>query len=189
MRNFLWYLSCVLLFISGGLAFAQVQHNAIPEVMISQTELLLTTNLTFDPDIDVPFPKDTPILVYDPAGGNGITVTAMEVLELTNYTVKSVITAEDLQDYPILVVGWNYNGNMTGLSKSAIEAGITGRVILTGHDADFHTGSYGLGGWRPAAAHFMAQSMGYVLNGGGTGMVAMADATGGFELDTRRLVA
>ncbi len=108
----------------------------------------------------------------------------MITFSMTNYRVRNStyhVTADDLSWCSLLLIGWNAGGDMSGLDPSIIEAGITGRVILTGHDADFHTANTLQN--TPGAGFFLAQSMNYVLSGTGVGMVALGDASNGFSND------
>lgn len=53
---------------------------------------------------------------------------------------------------------------MDGLDAPTLSAGITGRVILSGHDADLHTVE-GPPEKQPFAEAFLAQAIDYVLEG------------------------
>jgi hypothetical protein len=84
-----------------------------------------------------------------------------------------------LQTHDILIVGWNAGGDTTGLSASVLAQGVTGRIILSGHDADPHTAPPP--GYEPyyrvAAERMLIQAIDYVLKGGGTGMITFGDST------------
>lgn len=119
------------------------------------------------------------IFVYDPGTDAGIQ-TAMTNLGYT-YTVKTSgdpLTATDLANGDILVIGWNMNGDMSGLDSS-IWGSITGNVLLTGHDADYHawavTGTVGT-----AASTFLDQAVTFAQATGGVGLVALGDASTAF---------
>ncbi|UCD51393.1 MAG: hypothetical protein JSW27_01935 [Phycisphaerales bacterium] len=139
-------------------------------------------------------------VVYDTGGSQSRIQNAMTALGLS-YVVRdkdNPVTAADLSTADALVVGWNYDkysdADMAGLSASVLESSITGNILLTGHDADFHAG----GG--NAAQTFMSQAIDFSTAAGGTGLVAMSDydtvafdylpasygisATGGISLDT-----
>ena len=129
-----------------------------------------TVELGFDP-------ADYNFLIYDP--GTNFIPAAMTELGIP-YTLRdssNPVTAQDLIDYDILIVGRNSGGDSSGLSKEVIKNGILGRVILTGHDADLHT-AYGSNkdttDLEPADV-FLAQAIEYVLAGGGTGLIALTD--------------
>ncbi len=131
----------------------------------------------------LPFnPNDYVFLVYD--CGNGEIQTAMGVLGIS-YTLRNTnnpVTAQDLIDHDILIVGWKKVALTTsGLSPAIIEAGIGigSRVILTGHDADWHTAD---NRWeQPYAEKFLSQCIGYILEGDGTGLLALAESVDGFD--------
>jgi hypothetical protein len=84
-------------------------------------------------------------------------------------TWNNPVTTNDLATHDILIVGWNSSGgNTNGLHSDDLLAGITGRVILTGHDLDYHTVK-GI----EAAQTMLTQAIDYVLAGGGTGMITL----------------
>jgi len=100
--------------------------------------------------VDLPFdPNDYTFLIYDPEGEESSIVSAMEkILGVDTFDPNNIrtaaigeeVTPEDLSTHDILIVGWNdYDGDVSGLDNETLAAGITGRVILTGHDADYHT--------------------------------------------------
>ena len=161
----------ILLVVSSGVW-------AEPQIQCSSAAISANADdLGFDPD-------DYDFLVYD-CGEHSI-ITAMSQLEIP-FTLRdsdNPVTAQDLVDYDILIVGWNSGGDITGLSKEVIKNGITGRVILTGHDTDWHTANFtphdAVEGFDIADV-FLAQKIKYVLDGGGTGMISMADSTSGFD--------
>ena len=116
-------------------------------------------------------------LVYDPGTDGSIQAA------LTNLSIAfdlrnagSPVTAGDLGSHDVLVVGWNWLGDLSGLSSSVVGAGITGNVVLTGHDADYHT-VYGPTG---PAGTFLSQSITFAKSGGGTGLVALGDYSQAF---------
>ena len=102
-------------------------------------------------------------LVYESGGSQDHIQDAMTSLGFT-FDVRNAanpVTAADLASHAALIIGWSAGGyDMSGLSSSVLEAGITGNKILTGHDADFHT-------WAgvTAAATFMERA---VLFAGGS---------------------
>jgi len=147
-------------------------------------------NLSIDPNmmgmiaqesIDLPFdPNNYTFLIYNPGGTQSRIVSAMDQLGIP-YDERgpgNEVTANDLTTHDILIVGWNDDGSTAGLTENVLAAGITGRVILSGHDADFHTvhGS-------PEAEVFLVQAIDYVLEGVdmgiGTGMITLG-CTGAF---------
>lgn len=118
-------------------------------------------------------------LVYDP-GTDGTIQTAMDtILGVGNWDLRdptTPVTAGDLATHNLLVIGWNAFGDMSGISSSVLAGGITGNILLTGHDADFHT-VYG-----PAAANtFLSQAMTFATSMGGTGLVALGDYSTAFS--------
>jgi hypothetical protein len=111
-------------------------------------------------------------LVYDPSGG-GYTEGVLTNLGIT-YDLRSSsepVTAADLASHSLLVVSCNDYGSASGLSASVLATGITGRIVLTGHDADVAGLYYG----NTAAVQLIVQSMAFARRGGGTGMVCFAD--------------
>lgn len=64
-----------------------------------------------------------------------------------------------------------------------LRRGFTGRVILTGHDTDYHTiygTPYDTSNFQPADI-FLLQCIEYILNGGGTGLLAHGEPVDGFD--------
>jgi hypothetical protein len=125
--------------------------------------------------VDLPFdPNLYDFLIYVPEGEQDSIEEAMEYIldrqldqsEIRSYT--NPVTSSDLATHDILIVGWNVNGYTSGLDDETLAAGITGRVLLTGHDADFHT-VYG----PQAAEVFLVQAIDWVLKGGGTGLITL----------------
>lgn len=111
-------------------------------------------------------------LVYDPGGSQNFIKNAMTQLGYT-YDVRdssSPVTAADLAGaYEALVIGWTTYGDYSGL-HSDILLGITGNKVLTGHDADYHTGHS-----NAAAALFMDRIVSFAGSAPGTGIVAFTD--------------
>jgi hypothetical protein len=85
------------------------------------------------------------------------------------------VTAADLASHSVLVAGWNYLGDMSGLSPSVLAAGITGNVLLSGHDPEVHA-PWG----NTSAGTFLAQAVWFGQAGSGTGLVALADYSEAF---------
>ena len=140
--------------------------------------------------VDLPFDANAySFLVYNPGGSESSIEDAMEHIlgrplttsEKRGYVdgVIVEVTPNDLATHDILIVGWNKNGNTTGLHSDDLAAGINGRVILTGHDLDFHTAPPA--GYYPqeAAEKMLIQAIDYVLAGDGTGMITLG-CTAGF---------
>lgn len=124
--------------------------------------------------IDLPFdPNDYTFLIYNPGGRQASIVQAMEVLGIPfdERGPVSEVTMEDLETHDILIVGWNYSGDTSGLDANTLAAGITGRVILSGHDLDYHTAS----DIPPVsvAQTMLIQAIDWVLKGDGTGMITL----------------
>ncbi len=157
-----------------GSVFAR-DYNETPAVAQQSAQSQQSSmQLSFDPN-------DYDFLVYD--CGSGEIQTAMGKLGLS-YDVRNknnAVTAQDLVDYDILIVGWKARDpeDTDGLDPAIIEQGITGRVILTGHDTDWHTAN---NRWeQPYAEKFLSQSIGYVLGGSGTGLLAHGEPVEGFN--------
>jgi len=123
--------------------------------------------------VDLPFdPNDFSFLIYNPGGYEPSIKDAMEDLgiscDIRDFYDGNEVTSEDLETHDILIVGWNSEGDISGLDAEILAAGITGRVILSGHDADFHTVN------GPQAAEvFLVQAIDWVLKGSGTGMITL----------------
>ncbi|HPD48465.1 MAG TPA: right-handed parallel beta-helix repeat-containing protein [Anaerohalosphaeraceae bacterium] len=95
------------------------------------------------------------------------------------YTLRNSsnpITLDDLISHDVLIVGWSVGGDRSGLNPAIIEQGITGRVILSGHDSDYHV----VHGPSYADTLFV-QEIEYVLQGGGTGLIVCADVDDSFS--------
>jgi hypothetical protein len=127
-------------------------------------------------------------LVYDGGGSQAEIQNAMTALSIP-YDLRgpsNPVTAADLATHDLLVVGWNFGGDMSGLQPSVLAGGITGNMLLTGHDADVHTVrgfDLGSGGdaVQAAATKFLSQTISYARSGSGTGLVALADASTAFS--------
>jgi hypothetical protein len=129
-------------------------------------------------------------LVYDGGGGQASIQGAMTTLGIP-FDLRdpgNPVTAADLASHNLLVIGWNDGGNMNGIQASVLAGGITGNILLTGHDADVHT-EHGAD-WGPlhpgdaveaAATLFLSQAIGFATANGGTGLVALADLSTAFS--------
>jgi hypothetical protein len=124
------------------------------------------------------------ILIYDDATGT-LSWTLTE-LGFT-YDVRNQdnpVTLSDLQSHSVLVVGWSdpYSSNYGGLDKDIIDLGITGNVLLTGHDPDFHYYS-GVADENniydeektEKVGQFLKQAIEFGQAGSGTGLVSLCD--------------
>jgi len=115
------------------------------------------------------------ILVYDTLTDGNIQ-TALVNLGLA-YDMRNAftpVTAADVITHDIVIVGWNWNGDMSGLNGSVVN-GITGNILLTGHDADYHVAN-----GTPAAQTFLSQAIEFCQSGNGTGLLALGDYATGF---------
>jgi parallel beta-helix repeat protein len=133
--------------------------------------------------IDLPFdPNDFSFLIYNPGGDESSIEAAMKKIlgrELYPSEIRgpgNEVTLEDLETHDILIVGWNAGGNTTGLHSDDLAAGITGRVILSGHDLDFHTVKGPTNEIKESAERCLVQAIDWVLKGGGTGMITLGDS-------------
>ena len=174
----------LMLFVLSGYLLAGTPNvePGTPEYAAMASGSSTAATIVFNPNEDIHFPKNTPIVIYTPGGEQQAIEQAMQYFGMTNYIVRTStngVTASDLNWCSILIVGWNLTGSMAGLESNIIENGITGRVILSGHDADYHT--VNTLSDTPGAAFFFAQSMEYVLEGGGVGMLALGDSVDGFS--------
>jgi hypothetical protein len=113
------------------------------------------------------------VLIYQ--AGSGELAGAMGDLGIS-YDLRSAadpVTAADLASHDLLIVesDWLGVGDMSGLSASVLEAGITGNVFVTGQDVDYHVYYDGYA----AANTLFTQAMAFVSAGSGTGLFAMSD--------------
>ncbi len=125
----------------------------------------------------VPFDTSKSFLIYTTDNSDLTAAMTFYGLSYTARSVNNPVTSLDLATHDILIVGWN-TGNlatMNGLLPGVLEEGITGRVILTGHDADYHVPH------EPAAGNVIfEETIRYVLEGSGMGMVAFTDSMSDF---------
>jgi uncharacterized repeat protein (TIGR01451 family) len=132
--------------------------------------------------IVLPFdPNDYDFLVYDSeAPSERSIIAAMELLGInldSNSDIRgpnNEVTLDDLANHDILIVGWNAGGDTTGLNSNILAAGITGRIVLSGHDLDYHT----IHGPQVVASTVFVQAMDFVLQGEGTGMITLGCTSG-----------
>jgi len=116
-------------------------------------------------------------VVYDNEGSQSSIQDAMTALGYTittDYVVRGPgdpVTAADLVGAEALIVGWNMNGNMSGLTTSGLFDGITGNILITGHDADYHT-VHG----TTAAKTFLSQAISFASSTSGPGLVVLGDS-------------
>jgi len=164
---------CVL---TGSAAFANDQNlpNYTPAVEQGYSEMTGGISLGFDPN-------DYDFLIYDCGGGENSIQAAMQKIGIQEYTVcdaDNAVTSELLQSHDILIVGWAFGGDKSGLAPNVIEQGIAGRAILSGHDSDYHTVNVET---EDAATTFFIQEIDYVLQGSGTGLIVCADIDSNFD--------
>jgi hypothetical protein len=127
--------------------------------------------------------NSAPYLVYDGSGEQDAIRAAMDLLQLSYdiRTPSNPVTIADLQsrNYGALVVGFNLNGDLSGLTPSVLGTGITGNILLTGHDPDVHATQVPPTGGNPNAQtnaqRFMTQALSFGSSGPATGLVAFAD--------------
>jgi hypothetical protein len=123
-------------------------------------------------------PAKAAYLVYDSGGWQDSIVQAMTICGFT-FDVRNAanpVTAADLASHQALVIGWSAGGyDMTGLNSADLAAGITGNIILTGHDADFHT-AQGVS----AARQFMTRSVQFAGAASGCGILAFPQGYAAF---------
>jgi len=126
-------------------------------------------------------------LVYDGGGPQSTIQAAMAELGMPFdlRTPGNPVTLGDLASHEILIVGWNLSGDMSGVPAAVLEAGITGNVVITGHDADVHLvhgADMGPGGGPVdvAATLFVTQAIAFATSGAGTGLVAFSDLSTAF---------
>ncbi len=174
-RSFCVLFVCVALF-GGALSSAYSPYsNPIDEEVGTLGD---GPELTFDPNL-------VDVLVYD-SGTDGYIRQALPELGIVNFTIRSAatnkhVTANDLATHDILIVSWNSGGDMSGLDPDVLESGIAGRILLTGHDADYHTVRGTSHDPEEPADVFFLQAIAFVLAGPGTGLVALGDGDTAFS--------
>ena len=131
----------------------------------------------------LPFdPNDYDFVIYNCRGGENRIEGAMQRIGITTFTVcdaSNPVTAAILSSHDVLIVGWDSGGgNKSGLVAGILEQGVTGRVILSGHDTDYHVLQ---AEDEAVAVPFFIQEIDYVLHGGGTGMLVCADIVDNFS--------
>lgn len=126
------------------------------------------------------------LVVYDNAGSQYNIDAALTLMGLS-YTELTSISAADLSSGDVLIIPWNYGGDMSGLDSSVWGA-ITGNRLLTGHDADVHAAhGYDYGDVDPgdaveqAAQTFLSQAITFAGAQGGVGLVALGDYSTAFS--------
>lgn len=110
---------------------------------------------------------------YDPAASTTYITESMSILGIP-YDLRHAgnpVTVGDLALHNLLVIGCNdIGGDLSGVSGAVLASGITGNILITGHDADWHT-RYG----NIYAQTFLSQSISFAKAAGGTGLVALSD--------------
>ena len=162
----------VLLFLMTPIVSAQFAE----DMTLTQQQAAPASSSSSYPS--VPFDTNKSFLIYTTANSDLVAAMNYYGLSYTTRSASQPVTLSDLNTHDILIVGWN-TGNlatMDGLDPDIIEAGITGRIILTGHDADFHVVNS-----PDAGNEVFEQMIKYALDGFGTGMVAFGDHGSGFE--------
>ncbi len=151
----------------------------LPVQIASTTPIVATANSSSNTNI----PSNAKILVYD--CGDSSIQRALGILGLSYDVIEAnqSVTEYDLASHDILIVGWDSSdpSDTNGLSPSVIEKGITGRIILTGHDTDWHTANDENANDQQAAQTFLTQCIEYILDGAGTGLLAHGEMHDGFE--------
>jgi hypothetical protein len=119
-------------------------------------------------------------LVYDGGGPQAGIQNAMTALGIP-YDLRepgNPVTLGDLASHNLLVIGWNFDGDMSGVQPSVLADAITGNILLTGHDADYHAA---LVPPLAAATTFLSQAISFARGGSGTGLLALADYSTAFS--------
>lgn len=125
------------------------------------------------------------LIVYDNSGLQYFVENALTYMGYS-YTVSSSISAADLSAGDVLLIPWNYSGDMSGLAGDVWGA-VTGNVWLSGQDVDTHAyNGYDMGG-DPAsiiagyAQTLLSQAIEFAGAGGGVGLVALGDYSTAFS--------
>ena len=128
-------------------------------------------------------------LVYDGGGQQSRIQQAMAVLGIS-FDLRNAdhpVTLDDLASHNLLIAGFNLGGDMSGLSASILADGITGNIIITGHDADVHTVEGPDLSHDPslpqgvAANTFLSQAIAVARRSDTTGFVALSDFSANFS--------
>jgi len=128
-------------------------------------------------------------LVYDGGGQQSRIQQALTILgvsfDLRN--AANPVTLDDLASHNLLIAGFNLDGDMSGLSASILSDGITGNIIVTGHDADVHTAEGPDLSHDPslpqgvAANTFLSQAINVARRSDSTGFIALSDFSANFS--------
>ena len=125
-------------------------------------------------------------LVYDAGGGVEWSLNKLginpENNQMTMLEYGAPVTRKLLQDHHILIVASHLGKFNSGLNSSLIEECIDGRIILSGHDTDWHVG-WEYQAVRDTAERLLSQSISYILEGNGVGMLAFTDYNAAFAFD------
>ena len=128
-------------------------------------------------------------LVYDGGGRQSRIQQAMAILGIS-FDLRNAdnpVTADDLASHNLLIAGFNFEGDMSGLSASVLAGGITGNIVITGHDADVHTVEGPDLSHDPslpqgvAASTFLSQAIAVARRSDSTGFIALADISSNFS--------
>ena len=161
-----------------GLGANDPNYNQWPESGTERaTQTALSSGFDFDPNL-------YRFLVYDPKPNNSDIVPALDVIGITDYeyfTPSKPIAEPNFVESSILIVGWSQGGNMSGLDPDVLESVINRQVLLTGHDADWHTANDGNEENQQSAQRFLEQGIVHVLKNSVTGMFALTDVVDRFD--------
>ena len=80
------------------------------------------------------------VLVYDGGGDQAGIRQALTSMGIPYHLrdKDNIVTMSDLASHDLLAIGWNFGGDMSGIKPSILEAGITGYILITGHDPEAH---------------------------------------------------
>lgn len=115
----------------------------------------------------------SPLLIYG-VGNHTLETLRMLGLSYDFRDPANPVTVDDLANHEVLIVGSLYPSYASGLSPAVLES-ISGNVILTGHDVDYHAW-YG----EVAAQKFFTQAIDFASAGSGIGLFSISDLDGGF---------
>jgi len=111
--------------------------------------------------------------LYNPANPTTHITVSMSTLGIP-YDLRhfgNPVTADDLASHNLLIIGsYDTGGDFSGVTGAVLASGITGNILITGHDADWHI-RYG----PPVAQTFLSQSITFAKAAGGAGLVALSD--------------
>jgi len=162
--------ACLMVLASGAMGEPNSPSTSYNQSTPVVSRLMASQTASFDPNN-----QDFSVIIYQSLGDQDSIEEAMRKIGV-KYALRNrfhPVTAADLDANDVLIVGWNIEAEPNGLSSSILASGITGRIVLSGHDADYHTVA-GL----EAAERFLIQAITFAVEGQGTALIALGDVWG-----------